>query len=227
MSLKAVFFDLDGTLLDTADDLAYALNALLEERSLSKLDTSVIRRVVSDGAAALIKLGFGIDEQHTDYEGLRAKLLNYYLNNLAIHTHPFDGISDLIERCEECGIKWGIVTNKPWAYTEPLMEKYTFASAPAAVICPDHVENKKPHPEALLLACSKTNCAPSETIYIGDHIRDIECGASAGCATIAVGYGYIPQGDDHKNWKATHCVDHARELWPIINTYIENHEDSL
>lgn len=224
MTLRAVFFDLDGTLLDTANDLASALNALLEANDKSTLPLSTIRKVVSDGAAALINLGFSVTEHDENYPKLRENLLEFYLANISVHTEAFEGIPHLIEELTKLNIKWGIVTNKPWAYTKPLMEQFTFASNPVAVICPDHVEHKKPHPEALKLACQQASCHPTETIYVGDHQRDIECGMRAGSKTISVGYGYIPDGDSHTNWKANHTVNHASELWPIIKTYIKNHE---
>lgn len=228
MTIRAVFFDLDGTLLDTASDLAHALNALLEAKGKPALPNDTIRRVVSDGAAALIKLGFNVDESHESYAALREELLAFYHDNLSTHTQPFDGIGALIEQLNQHNIAWGIVTNKPWPYTAPLMQKHLFASEPSAVICPDHVQEKKPHPEALLLACKQSNCSANEAIYIGDHLRDIECGRRAGCDTIAVGYGYIPENVKHTDWNATHCVTHADELWPIIKTYIKkSHEEAL
>lgn len=228
MTLRAVFFDLDGTLLDTAGDLAHALNALLQAKGKSTLPFTTIRKVVSDGAAALIKLGFNIDEAHPDYPNLREDLLAFYNSNLSQHTQPFEGIATLIKILSEHDIAWGIVTNKPWAYTEPLMQKHLFASEPSAVICPDHVQHKKPHPEALLLACKQTQCTPEQAIYVGDHKRDIDCGRNAGCDTIAVGYGYIPENESHTDWQATHNIAHADEMWPIIKTYIrKNNGEAL
>lgn len=220
MTIKAVFFDLDGTLLDTAIDLGNALNKLLHEYHKAELPLQELRDVVSDGAAALIRIGFGLNPADEGYPELRGKLLNYYLNDLASHTTPFDGIENLIEKLAHHNIHWGIVTNKPWTYAEPLMKFFNFASKPVALICPEHVRNKKPDPEALILACEQANCKISEAIYIGDHLRDIQCGLNAGMPTIAVGYGYIQQHDDYRSWKASHNVEHANEIWPLIQTYL-------
>ncbi|VUD56678.1 Phosphoglycolate phosphatase [Thalassocella blandensis] len=220
MALRAVFFDLDGTLLDTAPDLAKALNHLLRAKGKDPLPLNIIRRVVSDGAYALLQLGFGVEKNDAETEELRSELLQFYLQDLSSETHPFPGINQLIETLHQHNIDWGIATNKPWTYTEPLMQRYEFARAPSCVICPDHVQHRKPHPEALQLACSQTGCDTQEAIYVGDHLRDIQCGQRAGMPTIAVGYGYISSDDSHLNWNADYVVDSAEEIWPIVRSYI-------
>lgn len=219
MALKAVFFDLDGTLLDTAIDLGNALNNVLVEYNKPVIPLAESRNIVSNGAAALIKAGFKIHEGDEGFWDLREKLLAYYLQDLASHTTPFEGIEELIANLAQRDIKWGIVTNKPLSYAEPLMKFFQFASEPVALICPDHVRNKKPDPEALNLACQQANCLTSEALYIGDHLRDIQCGQNAGMPTIAVSYGYVEAHDDHRSWLATHNVDHASEIWPLIQTH--------
>jgi len=216
MTLKAVFFDLDGTFLDTALDLGNALNKLLTEHQKAPLPHALIRNVVSDGANALLKLGFALSPEDKGFSTLREKLLNYYLEDLASHTKPFDGIELLINNLSERDIQWGIATNKPWLYTEPLMKQFKFASDPIALICPQHVNKKKPDPESLVLACKKAGCKPQEAIYVGDHVRDIQCGINAGMPTIAVAYGYIDKADSHLQWGATYQVEHANEIWPIV-----------
>lgn len=219
MPLKAVFFDLDGTFLDTAQDLGNALNQLLVEMGKTEIPLGDLRNIVSDGANALLKAGFGILPQDDSYPAMRKKLLDNYLADLASHTKPFSGIENLIKELAERQIQWGIATNKPWAYAEPLMQHFEFASAPSALISPEHVSNKKPDPESLYLACEKANCQPNEAIYVGDHLRDIQCGINAGMPTIAVGYGYITDKDAHHNWGASHVVEHATEIWPILETH--------
>lgn len=220
MALKAVFFDLDGTLLDTAQDLGGALNALLRDRGREPLPASAIREHVSNGANALIKLGFGVTPEAEEFPALREDLLAYYLANLATHTLPFPGIEKLIHCLNDSQVAWGIVTNKPWVYTEPLMARFEFACAPSVTLCPDHVAARKPHPESLIMACQQVGCEVTEAIYVGDHQRDIECGNRAGMVTIAVGYGYIGAIDAHEAWNATHTVNHAEELWPVIAQYL-------
>jgi len=220
MTLQAVFFDLDGTLLDTAQDLGNALNRLLMERGKEPLPDVVIRRVVSDGANAMLALAFDVHLGDPDHAELRERLLAFYLEDIATHTRPFDGIEEIIAKLTSSSLKWGIVTNKPWIYTEALMAYCEFASTPAAIVCPDHVSQRKPDPEALFLACEQAQCEPQQAIYVGDHKRDIECGNKAGMPTIAVGYGYIREGDSHEKWQADHCVNSAQEIWPIIQAYL-------
>jgi len=220
MTLQAVLFDLDGTLLDTAPDLANALNRLREDRGQTALTQAAVRKVVSNGANAMLTLAFQQSPGDPDFEELRAQLLAYYLENLASHTRPFEGIERLIEQLHAAGIAWGVVTNKPWPYTQPLMMQFSFASPPAVIICPEHVSHRKPAPDALLLACEQLQCEVNRAIYVGDHQRDILCGKHAGMDTIAVGYGYIDDNDSHLNWGAEHSVTKAEEIWPIIEAYL-------
>ena len=219
MSIEGVFFDLDGTLLDTAPDLATALNTLLGRKNRAQIDYQHVRKVTSNGANALLQLGFHCLPGDPGHSELREELLACYLDTICVGTRPFAGIHSLLKRLGEHNIIWGIVTNKPWRYTDALLRELDFPYAPATVVCPDHVDNKKPAPDALWLACQEAGTTPSTSIYIGDHLRDIECGINAGCKTIAVGYGYISEPDDYLHWNADHCVAHADEIWPLIAQY--------
>ncbi len=216
MTLKAVLFDLDGTLLDTAPDFITVLNQLLTEENCNTLSDDAIRKTVSEGARALITLGFSLKEGDHGFDRLKERLLELYLAGLAKETKPFPGISDLISHLHANEIAWGIVTNKQGAYTTPIMDAMAFHPAPLSTICPDHVNQTKPHPEPLIKACAEIGCELHEAIYIGDHARDIEAGKRAGMVTIAAGYGYIPQGDCPSNWKADHTVNHATEIIPLL-----------
>lgn len=218
-SLKAVFFDLDGTLLDTSEDLGHALNQVRREQGLADIPQTIIREQVSNGATALIKLGFGPLEDDK-LVPLRQRLLDMYLQHIALHTKPFDGIVELIEQLTEHDIPWGIVTNKPQIYTAELMRYFEFASPPCATVSPDQVGVGKPNPAGLLFACEAAGCAPQDALYIGDHLRDIECGHNAGMPTIAVGYGFTSHADEHRSWNATHVADQVSDIWPIIRTYL-------
>lgn len=220
MTLNAVFFDLDGTLLDTAPDLANALNRLLILKGKAALPEAEIRNVVSDGAYAMLKLGFGVEQNDPDTAELRRTLLEFYLADLSAGTSFFPGLEDLICRLDENDIAWGIVTNKPELYAAPLIEGFEFPSRPVCVICPEHVAHRKPHAEPLLLACKLANCKIDAAIYIGDHVRDIQCGVNASMKTIAVNYGYIGEGDSAHDWGADHVVDTGHEIWPILENYL-------
>ncbi len=219
-SLEAVLFDLDGTLLDTSGDLGGALNSLLIQRGFEPLSTKDIRPQVSNGAAGLIKLGFGIEKHHSTYKPLRNQFLEYYQSNIATHTKAFDGINTLIEQLGHSKIPWGIVTNKPSLYTEMLLQHITFPHTPNIVVCPEHVGIAKPDPAPLLFACKQLNTIPQNCLYIGDHLRDIECGRNANMPTIAVGYGFTCDETEHLQWHATHNVSHASDIWAIIQDYL-------
>ena len=220
MALRAVFFDLDGTLLDTARDLSASLAAIMRADGLEPLPLELTRGIVSEGSYALVKLGYQLSDDDDRVEPLRQRLIDHYMENLNQHTKPFDGIEQLIQQLNDANLDWGIVTNKPWPLTEPLMQQFSFAREPRCVLSPEHVSERKPHPEALHLACQQSGCKPTEAIYIGDHIRDIQCGRNAGMVTIAANYGYIPADEDSKDWQADHYVDHADGIWPIIQTYL-------
>ena len=191
MKIKSVLFDLDGTLLDTAPDFLKVLNTILTEESRPPVSEQQVRATVSSGASALVQLGFAIDEQHKDFERLRQRLLELYSLHLADETQPYKGINETLEWLQQENMQWGIVTNKPAAYTEPLLRQIPLATSPDIVICPDHVSHRKPHPEPLLLAFKKLQCTPPQSVYLGDHRRDIDAGRNAGMDTIACAYGYI------------------------------------
>lgn len=224
MALRAVFFDLDGTLLDTADDLADALNKVLEEERKPILSIEEARTLVSEGALALIKRGFSIPKhiglENKEVNALRQRLLDFYALNLAEHTTVFPGIAYLIHKLAEHGISWGVVTNKPKLYAEPLMAHFEFVAPPICVLSPEDVIHRKPHRESLDLACKIAACEIHEAIYIGDHKRDIDCGKNAGMPTISAAYGYVPENENALDWHADFCVRSASALWPLIQTYL-------
>ncbi len=215
LNYQAVLFDLDGTLLDTAPDFALSLNRLLEQKNRPPLAEQAIRTIVSNGSAGLIAHAFQCSEEDTEFETIRAEFLAIYLDNLCEQTQPFPGIESLLTRLGKQGTPWGIVTNKPSLYTEAILDKLRLQPSPAAVVCPDHVDKTKPHPEPVLLGCEQLGVAPQHTIYVGDHRRDIESGRDAGTTTIAAAYGYID--DDHPDtWGANYLVNHADEITALL-----------
>ncbi|MDP5209735.1 HAD family hydrolase [Microbulbifer sp. 2205BS26-8] len=214
--MKAVLFDLDGTLLDTAPDFIVVLNQLRQQEQLSALPDEIIRSTVSNGSRALVTLGFGKKAGDPGFNSLLQRLLDLYLAHLAEKTIPFPGIEALLNTLLANNISWGIVTNKPEAFTVPLMQAFNYLPPPAAVICPDHVNQPKPDPEAIFLACTKIGCDPSEAVYIGDHKRDIVAGQRAGMPTIACNYGYIDVTENPASWGADHLIQSAAEIWPLL-----------
>lgn len=217
-SLKAVLFDLDGTLLDTARDLANALNRLLIEEQLDPLPFETIRDVVSNGGNAMVSLGFGTDAGTDRHQKLYLRLLDLYAQDLTSHTAPFPGINALLATLDQFAIHWGVVTNKPSHYTLPIMERMALYPPCSAIVCADQVKNSKPHAEPLLKACELINCSPGQTLYVGDHQRDIEAGRRAGMKTVAALYGYIEAQDNPNQWGADYTIDHPDELTELIHT---------
>ncbi|MEO0444356.1 MAG: HAD-IA family hydrolase [Pseudomonadota bacterium] len=221
-TLKAVLFDLDGTLLDTAPDFIVSLNLLADEYKVQNASPKNIRETVSDGARALTTLLFNIAQGDSGFEQRRQRLLDIYFEHMGKHCVLFEGVDTLLSKITGQGINWGIITNKPLRFSEPLVKDLNLASPPAVLICPDHVTHTKPSPEPLLLACEKIACTPAEAIYIGDHKRDIQCGLNAGSETICAAYGYIHSEDDISQWQAHHVAQHCDEIWPIINKRLTN-----
>ena len=220
LPIEAVLFDLDGTLLDTAHDLALALNRLLVREGKSELPPEVIRKVVSNGGNAMVSLGFGTQKDDPRHQQLYKDLLDLYLEDLATYTCPFPGIEPLLQHLHNTDLPWGVVTNKPRVHSAPLIDLINLHPACAVLVCPDDVTYKKPHPEPMFLACKTLNCDPTRTLYVGDHQRDIKAGKNAGMLTAAALYGYIDENEDTNSWQADYNIQQADELIAIINTLI-------
>lgn len=214
--LKAVIFDLDGTLLDTAPEFIEVVQALRGEHGLPPMDPEAIRAVVSDGARAMVSLALDIPEDHPDFEEQRQRFLTIYAADLGCATTPYAGIVELIDALASAGIGWGVSTNKPSYLTDPLLARVGLAPAPGSVVCPDHVSRPKPDPEPLLLNCQQLGCDPAAAIYIGDHRRDIEAGRAAGLYTIAAAYGYIHTDEDPGSWNANAIADSGQALRDLV-----------
>lgn len=221
MTLKAVIFDLDGTLLDTAPDFFTTVNQLRQEEGLEALPDDTIRRTVSNGARALVSMAFQLEFTAPGFDRLHKRLLAIYAEQLALSTRPFPGIQEALTLLEERNIPWGIVTNKSHVYTRPILDALGLHPAPKSVVCPEDVKQTKPHPESLLLACEQLGCEAGEVIYVGDHQRDIDCGKAAGSCTIAAAYGYVADGVDAAAWEADHLINSAHELLDIIEHYLK------
>ena len=215
-SLKAVIFDLDGTLVDTADEFVVIVQALRAEHGREAMDPQRIRASVSNGARALVSLALDIAEDSAGFETQRLRLLELYSGVLGSVARLYPGIAELLGELERRNVSWGIATNKPRAYTAPLLERLNLQPQPGSVVCPDDVTERKPHPESLLRNCRELGCNPDQAIYIGDHLRDIEAGRRAGMYTIAAAYGYIEPGDDPYSWGADAHADSSADLGKMI-----------
>ncbi|MBI2379144.1 MAG: HAD-IA family hydrolase [Gammaproteobacteria bacterium] len=212
MSLQGVLFDLDGTFLDTAPDMAWALNALRREEGLPDMAFEAIRPEVSNGARGLLRIGFARHPGDTDFERLRSRYLDIYAENLAVHTRAFAGIDGLLDSLEAQGLRWGIVTNKPRFLAEPLMRALGYWPRAACLVAGDDHPERKPKAGPMLMACEQAGIRADACVYVGDAARDIEAGKNAGMGTIAALYGYIPPGEDPADWLADEAVSCATEL---------------
>ena len=211
-TIRTVLFDLDGTLLDTAPDLAEALNAVLVENNRTPLPYEAIRPVVSHGGIALIELGFELEQSNPAFDPLRQRLLEIYRENISRLTRPFPGITELLEKLEKRGLGWGVVTNKPGWLTDPLLKDLDLYDRAVAVVSGDTLDERKPHPAPMLYACELANSEPGQCVYIGDAQRDIEAGINAGMHTLVALFGYLQEQDDPRNWQADDMIETPMEL---------------
>lgn len=207
-----ILFDLDGTLADTAPDLAHALNLLRTEHELPVLEFSSIRPLVSAGAAALVRFGFNLDERHPDFEALRQRFLTLYSENICHHTRLFPGMEQVLDFLDSQNRRWGIVTNKPGWLTEPLLSAMNISHRSACIVSGDSLSARKPSPEPLLHACNLMTCPPNRTIYIGDASTDIKAGLNAGMTTGIARYGYIEPQARPDSWGADYIFDDPRDI---------------
>lgn len=201
LPVRAVLFDLDGTLADTAGDLAAALNRVRADRALPALPLATLRPQASHGARGLLAAGFGIDREHADFATLRDAFLGYYAGALCEHTRLFPGAIDVLDQIERRGLRWGIVTNKAARFTLPLVERLALAARAGAVICGDTTPQSKPHPAPLLAAAAALSEEPPHCVYVGDAERDIIAGRAAGMHTLFAAYGYVGTDETPAAWK--------------------------
>ena len=222
MRLRAVLFDMDGTLLDSAPDFIAICQAMRAERGLPPIADTLIRDQVSGGARAMVAANFAMPPETEGFETLRLEFLERYQAHCAVLTRPFDGMAELLDEIEQAKLIWGVATNKPVRYAEPIMQQLGLAERSAVLVCPDHVSRSKPDPEMILLACAKMGVEPAATLFVGDDERDIEAGRAAGCKTAAVTYGYIHPQDNPRNWGADVVVDHPLELRAVLERALCN-----
>jgi 2-phosphoglycolate phosphatase len=199
--LRGVLFDLDGTLLDTAPDMAAALNRLRIAEGLEALPYVQIRPIVSHGAPRLLRLAFGEPEAER-HEALRRRFLDFYRAALAVHTRLFDGFEAVLSAIERSGLRWGIVTNKPGWLAAPLVAEVGLAERCACLVAGDTLAERKPHPLPLLHAAGLLGLEPRECAYVGDAERDVQAARNAGMIPLVAGFGYLGDGDDPAAWRA-------------------------
>ena len=216
-NIKGVFFDLDGTLIDTAPDFVVTVNQLRAKYNLPALTDKDIRFHVSTGAGGLVEACFETENEES-FNQVRQELLDLYFDLNHPESRLFPAADSFLLKLEEAGIPWGIVTNKPEKFAVPLIKRLGLENRLVCLLCPDHVQNKKPHPESLYLAASMAKVDPKDCIYFGDHRRDIEAGKAAGMLTASVEFGYIPPNDTAASWKADYHFDTFEHIYNTIFT---------
>ena len=211
-----VFFDLDGTLADTAPDLVAATNQLLSARNLPLKPYEQLRPCASAGARGLIGGAFGIDTKHPDFIPLRDEFFANYEKALFVHSKLFEGMEHLLNQLESAQLPWGIVTNKSERFTNPLVDLMGLSQRSISTVSGDTTPHSKPHPEPILHAARIANLDPNKSLYVGDDIRDIIAGKAAGMKTVAAAYGYCGCKEPPEAWGADFIIHTPQELLQII-----------
>jgi phosphoglycolate phosphatase len=208
--LAGMFFDLDGTLVDSAPDLHDALVALCREREIKAPGYETVREVTSRGARAIVSTAFG-DQGEDVVDAVMSRFLELYVDTGTVRTHPFPGIENLLRKLESRGIPWGVITNKAGFLAAPLLERLGYAARVAAVVAGDTLPVRKPHPDPVLLACKQARVEPAQCVFVGDDPRDVQAGQAAGLQTVVAGWGYLdPEGA--RGWGAEAYAETAEQI---------------
>jgi phosphoglycolate phosphatase len=210
-----VLFDFDGTLADTAGDLAAALNALRRERGLGEIPTEEVRPFASMGARGLLRVGFGLNAEDAEYPALREAFLAHYDRDVCVATRLFPGMRELIGDLARRGLAWGVVTNKSSRFTHRIVAG--LGLHPDCVVCGDSTPHLKPHPAPLALAAGQLGLAPAECVYVGDDLRDVQAARAAGMRPVAVEWGYTsPDNGPPRSWNAEAVLASPLELLSLL-----------
>ena len=207
-----MLFDLDGTLADTAPDLARALNRLRAANGLAPMPLELTRPHTSSGARGLIKVGFGLAPGDDRYEALKLQFLDFYAAAICVETRLFDGMAELLEQLERNGVPWGVVTNKAERFTLPLLESLRLRERAACVVGGDTVARAKPYPDPLLHAAAALRLPPAACLYVGDDRRDVQAARAAGMRVLAANYGYLGEDGSAQSWQADAVIDHPCQV---------------
>ena len=216
--IRAILFDLDGTIADTAPDLAAAANSLRLADGVPPLSIELLRPFASRGARGLIQEAVGLTPDDPGFEHARLRFLSYYENNLCVHTRLFPGIEPLLAGIEARQLPWGIVTNKVEHYALPLMQKLGLTTRCAVTVGGDTTPNPKPAPDPLLHAARAIDVAPEACLYVGDDLRDLQAAHAAGMTSVAVRWGYLGDGPPIEKWNAHHIVLTPKDLHDLLES---------
>jgi phosphoglycolate phosphatase len=214
---RAVLFDLDGTLADSAPDMAAALNRLLKQNNMPALPVAAVRPHVSQGARGMLWAGFSMTPENQRFAALREAFLDEYRRDLFNETTLFAGIDKLIDNLESRQIAWGIVTNKLTALALPILRALGIAERAGCIVCGDTCARAKPFPDPLFHAAKLISVPESHCVYVGDDERDIQAAHAAGMKGVVAAYGYLGTGRHYSEWGAHACIDHPLELLDLID----------
>jgi phosphoglycolate phosphatase len=210
--IKAVLFDLDGTLIDSAPDLAGTGNEIRQARGLPPLPFAQFRPMVGAGARGMLGIALQITPEHAEFAELRDEFLRRYEQRMTRETRPFESVPALLDGLEARGLRWGIVTNKIERFTLPLVEAFGWTGRAGAVVGGDTTPHPKPHPAPMLEAARRIGIDPAECVYVGDDLRDVQAGRAAGMRTVAASWGYLGLGEAITAWGADHVIDEPSQL---------------
>jgi 2-phosphoglycolate phosphatase len=209
---EAVLFDLDGTLIDSAPDLAGAANDLRQSQGMPPLPFASLRPMVGAGARGMVGVAFGAKPGDAEFEGLRDAFLARYEQRMLQQTAVFDAMQPVLQCLEAAGVRWGVVTNKASRFTEPIVDGLQLRTRLAALVCGDTTPHSKPHPAPLLEAARQLGIDAAACVYVGDDARDVVAGRAAGMATLAAQWGYLGNGAGIHEWGADAVLGEPSQL---------------
>ena len=214
--IRAVLFDLDGTLIDSAPDLGAAADKMRTDRGMPALPLAAYRPLAGAGARGMLEVAFGMAPEHAEFALFREEFFTNYEVRMTLNTHIFDGVAELLAQIQAQQLPWGVVTNKSSRFTDPLVAAIPTFSMAATVISGDTMPHAKPHPAPLLEAAQRLGIAPAHCLYVGDDERDIVAGRAAGMATVAATYGYLGACADVAQWGANQVIGSPLALLPLL-----------
>ena len=214
--IRAVLFDLDGTLVDSASDLGAAADHMRVARGLPPLPRAHYRPRAGSGARGMLAVAFDIDPEHADYPAMRDEFFVHYARCMMDNTGPFDGVRPLVADLARRGLVWGVVTNKSARFAEPLTQAIDLFATASVLVCGDTTAHTKPHPAPLLEAARRIGLTPAQCLYVGDDHRDILAGQAAGMSTVAATYGYLGQLADPLRWGADAAINSPLGLLELL-----------
>lgn len=214
----AVWFDLDGTLFNTSDNIIPAIKAALRHYDYPVPEDEFLRRNINFGSRGVLAKAIGCEKDDPKIEALHVVYSKHYIQDLSSRSFWFDGMESIVERLEQEGTPWGVITNKIEYFTKPLVKELGIDTRIAALVCGDTLDESKPSPKPLFFACEQTGHQPERCVFIGDNSTDIIAGRDAGMATVAAAYGFVPAGESADDWGADVVItapgDLTSVLWP-------------